>query len=130
KNKKITIFGASYRRDIDDSRNSPTIMLYDDIKRAGAIPQIHDPYTKIILNRKDIKITSNLDSALDGASGVIFAVKHREYEDLPMKKVISKVNNNGCIIDAFDVLTNEKIVRLKNNGFKVLGVGKGHIKYL
>jgi UDP-N-acetyl-D-glucosamine dehydrogenase len=128
--KKITILGASYRKDVDDTRNSPTIILYDDIKKAGGYPELHDPYAKIILQRPDIKINSDIDSLLEDASAIIFVVQHQEYEELTMEKVISKVRKKGCIVDAFDVLSDKKIIMLKKHGFKVFGVGKGHIKYL
>ena len=126
--KKITILGASYRKDVDDTRNSPTITLYDDIKEAGGIPEVHDPYAKIMAQREDIAIKSDIDSALEGASAVIFVAKHKVYEELPVKMLIAKLNEYACVIDAFDVLTDKKIRKLKKNHFNVLGVGKGHIK--
>jgi len=126
--KKITILGASYRKDVDDTRNSPTITLYDDIKEAGGVPVIHDPYANKMVQREDISITSDLSSALEGASAVIFVVNHKAYEELPVEKLVATVNKNACIIDAFDVLTDEKIRKSKKNNFNVLGVGKGHIK--
>jgi len=128
--KKITILGASYRKNVDDSRNSPTITLYDDIKQAGGLPIVHDPYVKKMMQRDYIKINPDIDSALKGASALIFVVKHKEYEELSMEEVISKLNTHACIVDAFDVLTDEKLMQLKNNGFTVLGVGKGHLKYM
>ena len=126
--KKITILGASYREDIDDTRNSPTITLYDNIKEAGGVPEIHDPYANKMVQREDITIKSDLGSALEDASAVIFVAKHKEYEELPVELLIDRVNKYACIIDAFDVLTDEKIKQLKKNKFTVLGVGKGHIK--
>ncbi len=129
-NKKITILGASYRKDVDDTRNSPSIILYDDIVRFGGIPFIHDPYAKSILGREDIEIQDNIEIALENASAVIFVVNHNQYEILSMNYLISYINNNACVIDAFNMLSDEKITFLKSKNFKVLGVGKGHIKYL
>jgi UDP-N-acetyl-D-glucosamine dehydrogenase len=128
--KKITILGASYREDVDDTRNSPTITLYDDIRGAGGVPEVHDPYACEMVQRKDIEIKLDLKSALEEASAVIFVVKHKQYEKLPVETVIKYIKGNACIIDAFDVLTDQKIKEFKRNGYKVLGVGKGHIEYL
>ena len=128
KGKKITILGASYRKDVDDTRNSPTITLYDDIKEAGGVPEVHDPYALEMTQRKDIVIKSDIDSVLEGASAVIFVAKHKVYEELPVEKLVSTINKDACIIDAFDVFRDEKIRKLKKNHFDVLGVGKGHIK--
>ena len=60
--KKIAILGASYREDVDDTRNSPTITLYDDIKETGGIPVIHDPYANYMNNRNDIRIENDIET--------------------------------------------------------------------
>jgi UDP-N-acetyl-D-glucosamine dehydrogenase len=128
--KKITILGASYREDVDDTRNSPTIVLYDDIISAGGIPQIHDPYAKKMIQREDISIEANISLALKGAEAVVFVVKHKEYKNISLKLLEAEINKDACIIDAFNVLSDEKIIQLKKDSFNVFGVGKGHIKNL
>ena len=130
KNAKITILGASYRKDVGDTRNSPTITLYDDIITEGGVAIIHDPYAYKMERRDDIRIIENIKDALKGTEAVIFVVNHKQYEKLTVNELISYINRNACIIDAFNVLTDEKIKDLKKSNFKVLGVGKGHIKYL
>jgi UDP-N-acetyl-D-mannosaminuronate dehydrogenase len=83
-----------------------------------------------MVQREDITIKSDLSSALEGASAVIFVVKHKEYEKLPVEMLVAGVNKSTCIIDAFNVLTDEKIKDFKRNGYNVLGVGKGHIEHI
>jgi UDP-N-acetyl-D-mannosaminuronate dehydrogenase len=126
--KKIAILGASYRNDVDDTRNSPTIALYDYIRKAGGIPEIHDPYAANMEQRKDIKITSDISDVIKGASAVVFVIKHKQYLHLPITMLIEHIEKNACIIDAFNVLSDVKIQELKKNRFVVFGVGKGHIK--
>ncbi len=130
KNAKVTILGASYRKNIGDTRNSPTITLNDDIKAEGGVVRIHDPYAKKVEGRDNIKIIENYKDALTSAEAVIFAVNHKQYENLPVNELILYIKKEACIIDASNVLTDEKIRALKINNFTVLGVGKGHIKYL
>jgi len=129
-NKKIAILGASYLNDIDDTRNSPTAILYDDIKKAGGIPEVHDPIAKIMVQRPDIKINNDLDSVISKSSALIFVMNHREYFTCPIEFFMQKISDHACIIDAFNILNDEKIKRLKAKYFVVLGVGKGHIKDL
>jgi len=128
KGKKITILGASYRKDVDDTRNSPTILLYDDIINSGGKPKVHDPYAISMFDRKDIRIESDIDLSLANASAVIFVVDHAEYVNLSMKKIIKSLIAKACIVDGFNVLSDDKLYYLKKRGFSVLGVGKGHIK--
>lgn len=128
--KKITILGASYREDVDDTRNSPSITLYDDIRSAGGIPAIHDPYATTMMQREDICIESDLSFALAGASAVILVVRHIHYRTLSLMFLKEKINKGAIIIDAFNVFTDDKIIQLKRDNFSVIGVGKGHINNL
>ena len=129
-NAKITILGASYRKDVGDTRNSPTITLYDDIITEGGIVMIHDPYANKMEGREDIIICKDFKATLKQAEAVVFAVNHKQYENLIVKDLTSQIKRNACIIDASNVLSDNKIVELKKNNFSVFGVGKGHIKYL
>jgi UDP-N-acetyl-D-mannosaminuronate dehydrogenase len=128
--KKVAILGASYLNDIDDTRNSPTATLYDDIIREGGIPVVHDPIAKTMIQRPDIEIINDLDAVINSASALIFVMNHKEYFAYPIELFIQKINANACIIDAFNILNDDKIKKLKAKNYIVLGVGKGHIKNL
>jgi nucleotide sugar dehydrogenase len=129
KGKKIAILGASYRKDIDDTRNSPTIRLYDRIKGTGGRPFVHDPYAKNMMQREDIKVHSRIDAVLKDASAVVLVVDHRSYIDLSSAELIGPMGDKGaCVVDAFNILTDRKFKEINGMGLKVLGVGKGHIK--
>jgi nucleotide sugar dehydrogenase len=128
--KKISILGASYLNDIDDTRNSPTAILYDDIINAGGIPEVHDPIAKIMIQRPDIKINNDLEAVINTSSALIFVMNHKEYFTYPIELLMQKMNANACVVDAFNILNDEKIKKLKAKNFVVLGVGKGHIKNL
>ena len=69
-------------------------------------------------------------NALNRAEAVIFVVNLKQYENLTVNELISNIKSKACIIDAFNVLNDEKIIELKKNNFEILGVGKGHIKDL
>ncbi len=125
--KKIAILGASYRNDVDDTRSSPTIALFEYIREAGGHPEVHDPYALTMDQRPDIIITSDLSPVMNGASAVVFVIRHKQYIELPIAVLINSIDTNACIIDAFNVLSDAKIQELKKNGYTVLGVGKGHI---
>ena len=126
KNTKITILGASYRKDVGDTRNSPTITLYDDIVAEGGIAIIHDPYANKMEGRDDIKIEENYEDALKGAEAVILVVNHKQYENLNVvDEIIPYLNKNACIIDAFNVLTDAKIKEFKKITLKSLALEKG-----
>jgi len=130
KDKKICVLGASYRKDVDDTRNSPTVTLYDEIVENGGEAVIHDPYADAIEGRDDIEVHDDLEKVLSGSDAVVFVQPHKKYLDLPMDEVISNIEDEGCVVDAFNILDDQKIKHLKEEGLRVLGVGKGHIRYL
>ncbi|MHA1284439.1 MAG: nucleotide sugar dehydrogenase [Promethearchaeota archaeon] len=130
KGKVIIILGASYREEVDDTRNSPSIVLYDDIIKRGGVVYVHDPYAKKIIGRDDIKIYNNFEDLIKKANAIIFTVRHNFYKELSMEYLISLGKNLECIIDANNLLSDKKIKFLKSKKIRVLGVGKGHIEKL
>jgi len=128
--KKVCVLGASYRKDVDDTRNSPTVTLYDEIVDNGGNPVIHDPYADNIEGREDIEVYDDLDEVLFKSDAVVFVQPHKKYLDLPMEEITSKIEDEGCVVDAFDILDDKKIKYLKEQGIHVSGVGKGHIRDL
>ncbi|MGA1822561.1 MAG: nucleotide sugar dehydrogenase [Thermoplasmatota archaeon] len=128
--KRIAVLGASYRKDVDDTRNSPTILLHDLIRERGGEVAIHDPYATEMQQREDIAVHSDIDEVLSGSDSVIFVVNHNFYCGMDMDFLIDRVGSGCVIVDAFNILDDRKITFLKRNGMVVYGVGKGHIKNL
>ena len=44
---RILIIGISYKKNIDDVRESPALKIIEDLKAKGALVDYHDPYIKI-----------------------------------------------------------------------------------
>jgi nucleotide sugar dehydrogenase len=121
----VTILGASYRKDVDDTRNSPTIVLYDKLLENGAIVKIHDPLVKSIFDREDILISNNFKEAISGSNVLVFVVNHREYINLDFERFSEMIDNSVLIIDAFNIFSNENRKILRDKGIKTICVGKG-----
>jgi len=128
--RKIAILGASYRQDVDDTRNSPTISLYDEVVKKNGIPVVHDPFAKLMSQRDEIRIYDDLKEVLQGADAVVLVVNHAAYLKAPVSELSDPVQPTACFIDAFDILSDDKIRALIERGHRVLGVGKGHIEGL
>lgn len=128
--KNILVCGLSYLADVADIRNTPTKVLFDAIRSAGGQAHVHDP----IVDDLEGQIPSDRFSAtLDGLRGfdaVVFAVRHREYLELTPPAISRLITPRGTVVDAFDVLPDDKIIPLLRQGIKVVGVGKGHIRTL
>jgi len=83
-NKKVAILGISFKAGSDDTRNSPSVKLEENLKGLGANTLIHDPH---------IKNTLTLDQVLESPDIVVIATNHKEFSDIS-----EKINNSGCKI--------------------------------
>lgn len=78
--KKITIFGLTYKGNIDDIRKSPAMDVYDIlIKRSEYEVVAYDPYVDLQFVEKD------LEAALTDSSLVLVLTDHNEFRDLTNK---------------------------------------------
>jgi UDP-N-acetyl-D-mannosaminuronic acid dehydrogenase len=95
KNKKVLILGFAYLQDSDDDRNSPSQVLAAELKEAGAIPVIHDPFIKDFQG-----------AVLGKASGCDLAVlmtAHSEYQQLDLSGMAAAMHNS-ILIDGRNVI--------------------------
>ena len=130
KGKKILILGASYLKDVGDTRHSPSETLWKALEKEGAILSVHDPLVKVWPELPQAKVEKDLWECMKGKDAIIFAVGHREYLNLPPDKVVKTVGKPPAIIDAQNILKDEEIKAYLTLGCEVKGVGKGHIRYL
>lgn len=122
----VTILGVSYLPDVSDTRASPTSLLYDLLKQEGSNVVLHDPIVKY-WQEKGLTIYDELASLKAFShSAAVFTVKHNDYERLSAQEILSLLPDVRLIIDANDVISDEKAVVLRARGVEVLGVGKGH----
>jgi len=72
----VTVLGLAYKPGVNDTRESPAMEIYDELKKAGASVRAYDPYVPWL------STTTSLESALDGAQAVIIATEHDAFLNL------------------------------------------------
>lgn len=150
---EVLILGASYREDVGDTRYSGSEILVRKLSEMGAEIRVHDPYVdhwweleaqdnypskthsrkNFFRNQeklKEIRIQKDLHKALASADAVVFAVRHEPYLKLEPDEVVKFIGKPAAIIDAFGILTDQKIRRYLELGCAVKGMGRGHISRL
>lgn len=126
-NKKVLILGISYREDVSDSRYSPTQTLFASlIKYKNLKCTLHDPYIDFWKEVPEAVLLKKLDS-LKSFDIVILATRHHQYLSISSKRWVKLVKSGCLIVDANDILNDNKINYLLNHNIDVIGVGKGHI---
>ena len=124
--KAIAVCGVSYLAGVADTRNAPAELLVDALNDAGANVVMNDPNVFVWPERPDVSLTQDLIECLDGAQGIVFGVPHQEYLDLEPQILSSLASPPPFIVDAQNVISDEKAQALHDAGCRLLGVGKGH----
>lgn len=84
KGAKVLILGMAYKKDVDDMRESPSLVLYELFEKKGAIVDYNDPFfpeipklRKYDIHKKSVPLTK---SNLQKYDCVVIATDHSEYD--------------------------------------------------
>jgi len=150
---EVLICGASYRQDVGDTRYSGSEMVARKLCEMGAEIRVHDPYVehwyeleeqddypapghslkRFFRNQENLKgtiIEKDLKKALKGIEALILAVPHAHYLDLEPDDIVKWAGGPIAVIDAFGILSDEKIRRYFELGCEVKALGRGHLARL
>jgi len=148
---QVLLCGASYRKDVADTRYSGSEIVLRKLTEMGAEMWVHDPYlehwyelekqdtypatghslARFFHNQDDlvnIRVQHNLAVALKGAKAIILAVPHAPYLKLEPDQIVKWAGAPLAIIDCFGILEDEKIRRYFELGCEVKALGRGHIQ--
>ena len=119
---RISIFGVTYKPDVDDTRESPIMKLIDKLLRDGSFQvAIHDPHIDdAIFRYRELRKASALEAA-EGADLLVLAVNHSDYMKLDFEG-IGQVMRTKQIYDTRNFLAGKELESL---GYKVVILGRG-----
>ena len=103
---KILIIGMAYKKDVDDMRESPSLILYELLQKYGAHVDYHDDYVKQIPPTREHKNLEGLKSVKLSSNNL------RKYDALLISTDHSYINykflskNSDLIIDTRNAMDN------------------------
>src|SRR3989442_6392968 len=109
KNSRILIIGVSYKKDIDDLRESPALDVIQLLQNRGAKVMYHDPHVAKIRLDSTTLISINLDQGLHDADCAVIVTNH---SSLDYQKV---VDASKVVLDTRNAtkgIKSPKIIRL------------------
>ena len=121
-NKIITLFGWSFKKDTNDSRESASIFVAIDLLKRGATIKVYDPLTSIEIIRSDIKeYSSNYSDIIENISNINdpyeaayksscigVLTEWDEFKYLDWKEIKKNMKGEKFIIDGRYILKNIK----------------------
>jgi UDP-N-acetyl-D-glucosamine dehydrogenase len=122
KNKKIAIFGVTYRENIGDCRYSPSAYFARILEKKGAEVFAYDPMVKIWNEYKNLNVS--VIPNLKKMDALVLAVRHRSFAKLNFNTLL-KFNTKMIVLDTFNILTDKQIKEIKSKNCKIIFIGKG-----
>ena len=93
--RKIALLGASYKADVDDSRESPSEKLVALFEEHDYETAVYDPIARGFAHR----LYPTLETAVDGADAVVLVVGHRIFKDVD-PAAIAPLMRGRLLVDA------------------------------
>jgi UDPglucose 6-dehydrogenase len=122
-NKVIAILGLAFKMETDDMRDSPAIVVINNLVREKAQIKAHDPQAmenakKIFGSR--IEYAVNEYEAVKNADALVILTEWNEYRSLDLQTV-KKLMKGNIVLDTRNILDPSKV---KSLGFIYEGVGR------
>ena len=118
KDKKISVWGLSFKANTDDTRFSPAISVTELLLAEGAQIKAFDPIVKGVENLS-IEVSDDVKKNVTGADAIVLLTEWQEFKEIDPKK-ISDLMNQKIIIDSRNLLQKSK---WEKAGFVFIGNG-------
>jgi UDPglucose 6-dehydrogenase len=118
KNKKISVWGLSFKANTDDTRFSPAISVIERLILEGAQISSFDPIVKNVENLS-MKVSADIKQNVTGADAIVLLTEWQEFKEIDPKE-ISDLVTQKIIIDSRNLLNKNK---WEKAGFTFIGNG-------
>tara|TARA_R110002111_G_scaffold262289_1_gene337765 strand:- start:38713 stop:40032 length:1320 start_codon:yes stop_codon:yes gene_type:complete len=125
--KTISIWGLAFKPKTDDIREAPSLILIDQLLKAGANLKVHDPVAmenvRAIYGDQLSYFDHHYDT-LDGADALVIVTEWHEFRHADFDYILHKLSN-PVIFDGRNLYDPEK---MKHKGIEYFGIGLSSAK--
>lgn len=100
KGNKVALLGLSFKKNIDDNRNSLAYKAKKIFLLEGCTVHLHDPFLKV----------GELRSVLEGSDILFFGVNHDFYKEVGFDYMNKLIKKNAIICDVWNLLGTGRII--------------------
>lgn len=121
--KTIGILGLAFKAETDDMRESPAIVIINELLKKGAKIKAHDPQAEENARKvfgDSIEYYDNEYKVLKDIDALVILTEWNQYRGLDLE-IAKKLMKGNRILDARNLLNKDEAIKL---GFKYEGVGK------
>lgn len=101
----ILVIGMAYKKNVDDMRESPALVIFDKLQKSGALTEYYDPYIERIPETREfghLAGTQSIDWKSDSLSKFDAAVIVTAHDDIDYSNLIDQV---PVIVDSRNALS-------------------------
>ncbi|MGB9979581.1 UDP-glucose dehydrogenase family protein [Methanobacterium sp.] len=129
KDKKIAVWGLSFKPDTDDIRETPSLDIIKRLVDAQAYLMLYDPkatdnFKKLVPENNQIKYLKDKYEALIDADALLIITEWKEFKEANLDRV-KELMNIPLIIDGRNIFDPEVI---KNKEFDYYSIGRDPVK--
>jgi UDP-N-acetyl-D-galactosamine dehydrogenase len=106
---RIAVLGLTFKEDVPDIRNSRVSDIVSELRDFGVSTLVHDPIAKAEDAKKEYDIELCAWKDLKSLDGLILAVAHNHYRQIPVAELLSLVTKGGVILDVKGVLDRKSV---------------------
>lgn len=124
KGKTIALWGLAFKPNTDDMREAPSLVLIDQILKAGGKVRAYDPIAEEESKRRigdTIHYAKDIYDATVDADAILLVTEWNEFR-LPSWEVIKKTMKTPVVFDGRNIYNKEEMEEI---GFKYSGIGVG-----
>ena len=116
---KVAVLGIAYKREVDETRNSPAERIVRELMSLGAEVVVYDPYCEESFGAERVK---DVDEAVRAADCIVIATDHEMFRELELGRIKALMNENPALIDGRRIVHPSEA---KKQGFVYYGTGFG-----
>ncbi len=136
--KKICILGFAFKANTNDTRESASINICNDLLEEGAMLCIHDPKVDAIQIEKDLNKKENhkilnaeipqegqwckvkdINLASEGADAIVVLTEWEEYSQINWKEVSKRMRQPAWVFDARSILNRSQVKKANLNLWRI-----------
>ena len=128
-NKKLAIFGFSFKANTNDTRESPSINISKDLLQEGAKLNFYDPKVTEkqilkefvdIIDKENVLVNETAIKAVEGVDAILLLTEWEEFKNLEWDTIFKLMRKPAWVFDSRNCLDKEDLIRI---GFKVWSLG-------
>lgn len=123
KGSRVAVLGLSYRNDVKEVNNSPSLKIIEILTKRGVKVNVYDPFFSAAeIEQMGFHAAESLERAIGGVDCVLIAAGHEQFKQVKTADISRLARRPACIVDGWRIF-NAKEARANNLVYYGVGLG-------